>query len=318
MSRNPANDAVEEFKQAQAALLRQFHSRAESRYINLTAPALRTHVLEGGSGEPVILLHRGAGLAVGWQPLLSALEAHFHVFAPDNPGCGLSEKINFRGIDFRQYIVDFLTSLFDALGVSRAALIGNSTGAYYALVFALAHPERVSKLVLVGAPAGIDHFIPRFIRLLGIRGINRLLLATVLSPSPESTQALFRTMLVANMMMVPRSYLYASYVARKIPGAEFSWLTMLEQLVTLKGFRPRYYIGSELARIEHPILFVWGEKDWFAPPSIGDAACRTLKKGRIVVLKDAGHLPWLDEPRWTAELIIEFLKENSSVHTVQE
>lgn len=308
MPEDSLNQSAEQFKRAQAELLQQFDSRANSRYINLPEPPVRVHLLEAGMGETVILIHRSGGVAVGWLPLLSALEAHFHIIAPDNPGSGLSDKRSYRGVDLRGYAVEFLKSLMDSLGVSKAAFVGNSIGGYFSLLFAIAYPERVSKIVVVGAMPGIDKSIPKFIRLLGTRGINRLLHATVLTSSLESTRELFRRILVANLIKVPPLYLQCAYLSRVIPGADLSWLTMLEQLVTFRGLRKKYLISDEMPRIKQPVLFLWGENDWFAPPSVGERACRILPKGRIEVLHDAGHLPWLDQPESSAELVVQFLK----------
>lgn len=300
--------AEEDFREAQQALLERFGSQARSRHAWLAEPNLRIHFLEAGRGEHVVLLHRSGGAAVGWLPLLSALEAHFHVIAVDAPGCGLTDKVNFRGVPFRKYASVFLRSLLDTLDISRAAIVGNSVGAYYGLVLALARPERVTKLALVGAPAGVEPSLPRFLRLLGVRGLNRLLHAAVLSPSLEGTRELFRYLLVANVARVPVEYLHCSYLSRVIPGNERCWLALLEELVTIRGFRKEYLITEELGRIQQPVLLLWGEEDWFAPPSAGERICRRLPNARLEVAPNAGHLPWLDRPEWTAEMLIPFLQ----------
>ncbi|MGH9879886.1 MAG: alpha/beta fold hydrolase, partial [Pyrinomonadaceae bacterium] len=144
--------------------------------------------------------------------------------------------------------------------------------------------------------------------LLGTRWINRLLHATVLTPSRESTRELFRRILVADLTKVPPVYLQCAYLSRVIPGADLSWLTMLEQLVTLQGLREKYLISDELPRIKQPVLFLWGKSDWFAPPSVGEHACRLLPNARIEVLENAGHLPWLDQPERSADLVVQFLR----------
>lgn len=296
-----------EFEKAQTGLLAQFGSRLTSRSVNLNRPQLRVHFLEGGRGPSVLMLHRGGGIAAGGVPLLSDLEREFRVIAPDSPGCGLTDKVSFGEPPFREYMVGFVQGFLDALGIQEVSIIGNSIGGYCALAFALAQPHRVRKLVLLGAPAGLTEAVPYLLRLLGMRGINRLLCATVLKPSLMGTRDLLRYVYVSNVARVPVEYITCAYQARLLPGAQSSWLAMLEHLIGPRGFRRRHLIAPELDRVRQPTLFIWGERDWFAPPSVGREICRVLPHAHIEVLDDAGHLPWLDQPEHCARLVSEFL-----------
>src|ERR1700761_5808098 len=145
---------TQQFRRAQERALAKYRVQAQSRFVTLNKPALKVHVLEAGRGHPVVLIHGGGTAAVTLAPLLSALAESFKCFAPDRPGCGLSDRFDYANAPFRQHAVDFVTSLLDALKLPKAALVGNSMGGYWAIVFALAAPERVTKLVLVGGPAG--------------------------------------------------------------------------------------------------------------------------------------------------------------------
>ena len=145
---------VDQFKIAQQKLLLRYGVSARSRYVNVAKPALTAHVLEAGRGEPVLLLHGGIATACHFAPLIGFLQQQFQVFAVDRPGCGLTDKINYRGVPLREHAVDFVAGTMDALQLPKAAIVANSLGGYWALLFALAHPDRVTKLVLVGEPAG--------------------------------------------------------------------------------------------------------------------------------------------------------------------
>jgi pimeloyl-ACP methyl ester carboxylesterase len=145
---------VHRYRRAQQRLLVKYGVRARSRFIRLRKPALRAYVLVAGRGEPLVLIHGGAAMAVQFAPLLGGLQGSFRCFAPDRPGCGLTDKIDYVGVPFRQHAVDFVKSLVDELHLPKAAIAGNSMGGYWALVFALAAPERVTKLVLLGGVAG--------------------------------------------------------------------------------------------------------------------------------------------------------------------
>src|SRR5436305_12293909 len=117
-------DPVQRFVDVQARLLAANGTVATSRYLSLPTPALQAHVLDAGSGPPLLLIHGGNSVAVAWQPLLGDLARAFHVFAPDRPGCGLTDKVDYRGVDLRQHAVDFIASTLDALGLDRVHLVG--------------------------------------------------------------------------------------------------------------------------------------------------------------------------------------------------
>jgi pimeloyl-ACP methyl ester carboxylesterase len=82
---------------------------------------------------------------------------HSHrCIAVDRPGHGISYRVDYGEVsNFRADAAAFVGRTLDLLGLERATLVANSMGAFFAIVFALAHPERVARLVLVGAPAGI-------------------------------------------------------------------------------------------------------------------------------------------------------------------
>ena len=145
---------VEAFEKAQDRLLARDHVTARSHFVKLLEPPLSVHVLDGGKGDPVVLIHGGNAIAVQWSPLLADLQREFHWYAPDRPGCGLTDKFDYsEGTPFKPHARAFVGGVMNALGLRRASLVGNSMGGYWALLFALAEPDRVNKLVLLGSPA---------------------------------------------------------------------------------------------------------------------------------------------------------------------
>jgi len=109
------------------------------------------HYVEAGSGHPIVLLHGGGPGATGWSnysPNIEALSKHFRVIAPDMPGWGDSSEADFNTLDS----VEAATQLLDALGIDKAAFVGNSMGGHTSLRMAIERPERVSHLITMGAP----------------------------------------------------------------------------------------------------------------------------------------------------------------------
>jgi pimeloyl-ACP methyl ester carboxylesterase len=307
----PARDpgAEERFLRAQDLLLAGNGNCVHSRFVQIAEPSLRVQVLEGGQGEPVLLLHGGDGVAAQWEPLLSRLSSGFHIYAPDRPGCGLTDMFNYRDVPLLEHAVNFVRTTMDALGLKTANLVGNSMGGYFALVFALAYPERVKRLVTVGEPAGSSATIPTGNRLLAMRGLNGLMYATVMRPGVSATYEGFKRILVAHPDRLSPAYLDCCTAASEIPGATESWLTLLEDCSITSGRSTlTYSLRPELPKLSMPTLLIWGDKDSFGPPSLAKEMAQSIPHGRAEVVPDAGHLAWLDQPETVAGLIANFLR----------
>ena len=309
----PPPDAAAEqrFRALQDQVLARYGVPAVSKFYDIVDPTLRVHVLEAGHGEPVLFVHGGNSVAAGWTPLLASFHQAFRVLAPDRPGCGLTTMFNYSGVLLRAHAVTFVRGLMDAMGVSRTAIVGNSMGGYFALAFALAYPDRVSKLILVGEPAGSAPEIRLANRLVGTRIINSALFATVLKPGrpgPVSTR------LVAHPDRVPNDLHDCLTAGAVIPGAVESWITLNESFMRPQGAglfaaasTLTFALRPELGGLRPPTLLLWGEKDSFGPPSLGQEMARLMPSGRCEVIPDAGHLAWLDQLEMCTARIRAFL-----------
>lgn len=118
------------------------------RYVE--AAGARVHLHDVGEGPAVLLLHGAGAGATGlsnFSANISALAHRFRVIAPDMPGWGRSDRITASPDP-----VATIVGILDALGIERAALVGNSMGGMNSIRTALAHPDRVSRLITMGAP----------------------------------------------------------------------------------------------------------------------------------------------------------------------
>ena len=125
----------------------------------LSVADTRIHMLRGGRGAPLLVLHPEFG-ANQWFPYHDRLAQHFHLVAPDHPGFGHSDRPEWLdGIDD---LVFHYVDLLDALELERVAVVGTSLGGWIAAELAVAHPARIDRLVLVGAGGikvdGVERF----------------------------------------------------------------------------------------------------------------------------------------------------------------
>lgn len=285
---------IHTFKKAQQTLLKKYGVEAESRFAKLQKPALRVHVLQAGHGEPLLMLHGGGGFAAQFASLIGALQNEFRIYAPDRPGCGLTDKFDYRKTTLREHAVDFVTGVLDVLGLPEAALAGASMGGLWALQFALAQPERVTRLVLLGEPAWSPRVMTH-------------------APPPwtsnvthESLRAGIGARQVADIERVPDEYVDAALAARRLPGADISWNTLIEKFT--RDGRGTYHLRPELKNLRPPTLFIWGESDRLGSPVLGVEMAALAPNARCEVLPAAGHLPWLDQPKRCSRSMIAFLK----------
>lgn len=248
----------------------------------LTVGGVRTHLLRGGRGAPVLVLHPEFA-ANRWFPYHDALAARFQIFAPDHPGFGQSERPEWLdGIDD---LVFHYVDLLDALELDRVSIVGTSLGGWIAVELAVAHPERLQRLVLVGA-AGIK-----------VDGVERF--DVFLHPIEETLLHLFHDPSRAAQLLptefgpevIVRAYGEASTLAR------LSWNPYL--------YNPK--LERRLRRVTAPTLVLWGQDDTFLPLAYGEAYARLIPSATLQAIPQCGHLVPLEQADLCAHAVTQFL-----------
>ncbi len=110
---------------------------------------IRHHYIDQGSGKPLILLHGNGQNGGYFKKQIAFFSEYYHVYAPDTRGHGRTPRGE-KPFTIRQFADDLL-KFMDDLGIRRAHILGFSDGGNIAMVFALAYPERVDRLILNGA-----------------------------------------------------------------------------------------------------------------------------------------------------------------------
>ncbi|QHE83874.1 alpha/beta fold hydrolase [Hydrogenophaga sp. BPS33] len=119
----------------------------------VSAAGIRTNLHDVGSGAPLLMIH-GSGPGVSawanWRLSLPALSQRARVIAPDMVGFGYSDRPAGHTYSMDSWVAQAV-GVLDALEIQRADLVGNSFGGALALALAVRHPQRVRRLVLMGA-----------------------------------------------------------------------------------------------------------------------------------------------------------------------
>jgi pimeloyl-ACP methyl ester carboxylesterase len=302
-------DAIAKYKATRNKLFKRAGIELAPKYVTTDGPIKRVHYLELGEGDPLILVHGGLSNSSEWINILKPLSQHSKLYVVDRPGHGLSDPIDYRGMDYRQNAVDFLRSFMDAVGLTKATFLANSMGGYFSISFAMDHPERVEHLMLIGAPAGMNYWIPYPLRLLGMPGLNRFLMRTVAKPRISEVKRIYKQLVVKDISNLSEDHFEHMYHLQLLPASIIAFSTLLESVLTIRGWRKELYIGDQLHRLKIPVGFIWGDADAFEAPETGIKKAKSIENHSFAVVEDAGHCPWFDQPEKCTALILEMLEQ---------
>jgi pimeloyl-ACP methyl ester carboxylesterase len=299
-------------QQSHSAEIRQVYERlltgasVRSRHVELGA-GHRVHLLEQGAGPPVVVLH-GTGNPAGFMlPLLHELHG-VRAIAPDRPGVGLSDPINLPAARYREAAVAWLDRLLDTLELDTTTLLGHSGGAMWAMWYALAHPDRIRRLVLLGPPTVPKTRCPLPIRLATTPVVGRLL-SRLAPPSPTSILRFAHHVAREKETLARHPDLVDLLVAAgRDPITDHASKAELRLFVSPFGFRRRSRLRpDELRQLAMPTLLIWGESEPLGGVSVAKAVTDLIPHARLEVLP-TGHGPWLGQPTRTAATVLEFVQ----------
>jgi pimeloyl-ACP methyl ester carboxylesterase len=300
--------ALDPYTDAERALWSAYKATPSERYVGL-ASGLRVRVQELGAGPPALFVHGVMTAGSSFAPLVAHLPT-IRAIVLDRPGCGLSAPWRLQP-EFREQAVGAIREVVDALELDTLALVGNSLGALWATWFALAHPTRVSKLVLVGPSIGFPGVrVPGFMRIASLPGIGALI-RRKMRPTPASLRRIFAAMGHSK-----------SLDAGKIPDEMFEWGTRLGATGTqrrdfesilratrITGARPWIQLHDDALRsLSVPTLLIAGTDDTHGGPALASRAATLIPHATVQTVADAGHIPWVDDPPAVAEPIQRFVR----------
>ena len=259
---------------------------------------------------PILLLHGIASVSAMAVPLLAAL-ADRRVLAVDWPGHGLSgADVLPAGVGLRQQAVTVVDEVLGFFQLGIVDAIGHSLGGQVALYVALAHPERLRRLVLLGAPGGaFSQARATFgMRVASIPGVGTAVLG--LSTSARAHDRAIERLLGAGVLDgYPSEINEIGYLASQRPEFAASVASLFRAMMTPFAARADIALtASELAHLAVPTLIVWGTDDAILTPARGRASADAIPNATILEV-EGGHAPWLDQPARVGDAVSSFLTE---------
>jgi 2-hydroxy-6-oxonona-2,4-dienedioate hydrolase len=247
----------------------------------------RTRVIEAGKGKPLLLLHGTGGHAENYVRNIAPLARERRVIAFDFLWHGRSQTSGFDA-EVLPPLVDQVRDVLDTLKIERADIEGQSLGGWVAMLFALAHPGRVSRLILTtpmgyhpnaGAVAGYVESDPK-----AVREAN---LAVLREPTYENVKKrlqriVFDPAIVEDESIRVRQRFYSDPAVNAVQ----------RELMThyLGGEQPKRHAVSDLmaGKIAAPTLVYWGDQN-FVPPAVGQHLARQIPGGKFFSAPNTGH-----------------------------
>ena len=255
---------------------------------------LRYVYLEGGAGEPLMLLHGFGANKDNFVRAAKYLTPRYRVIIPDHIGFGESAKPPKADYSSRAQ-AGRLRALAGALGVSRLHLGGNSMGGHIALAYAALYPKDVASLWLL-APAGVWSAPPSEMRRRIAQGGRNPMIVT-----NEEEFARLVAGVTAAPLPIPRRFLDV-LAQERIRNHE------LEQRIFKQLAEDS--VEQRVRGLATPALIVWGAQDRVLHPASAGILQTLLARSEVVLMQGVGHVPMLEQPEGSA---LEYLRFRSTL-----
>ncbi len=280
--------------------LKQKYTNSESEFMEIDG--MQVHYRDEGNvldSIPLVLIHGTGASLHTWEKWVKSLKANHRIITFDLPAYGLTGP-NATGDYSQDYYVSFVDKLLTKLSVKKCVLGGNSLGGSITWAYALAHPTRVQKMILIdaGGYPMTSKSVP---------------IAFQLAKMPVLS-SLFK-------YVTPRSVIEKSirnvYVHDERISDEL--INRYYDLALREGNRKAFIDRMKISIISDkylkintliiPTLIIWGKKDGLIPITVGEKFHQDLANDTMVVFEDLGHTPMEEDPESTVKAVVDFLKK---------
>jgi pimeloyl-ACP methyl ester carboxylesterase len=280
--------------------LKKKYTNAESEFVEIDG--MQVHFRDQGlatDSVPIVLIHGTGASLHTWEAWVSELKNEHRIITLDLPAYGLTGP-NQTGDYSQEFYVGFMDKFLSKLNIKRCILGGNSLGGGITWAYALEHPERVSKMILVdaGGYPMVSKSVPIAFQIARMPVLGNLF-KYVLPHSiiEKSLQNVYVHDDRITLELIERYYDMASR-----EGNRKAFLDRMK--VSIKSDK---YL--KIKTLTMPTLIIWGEKDGLIPTDVAEKFHRDLPNDTMIIFKDLGHTPMEEDPMITVKAVKEFLKK---------
>jgi 2-hydroxy-6-oxonona-2,4-dienedioate hydrolase len=251
----------------------------------------------GKDNEEVVLFLHGLGSSsIVWRDIPEALSKYYRTIALDLVGFGGTDKPheNYTLSYFCEFLDKFLIKIMKN-SIKKINVIAHSLGGYIALEYAIKDKSRIKKLILFSSSGLLGKPTPL---------LNDYLDAVVTSDPVlryNKLKTVFENLLADRIRLLPVIVdIFISII--NMPGAKHAFESAFENSTSTTL---DLNMIKEIKEI--PCLIVWGEKDKLIPVTFADKFKKILDNANILIIRDAGHSPFIEKPAIAYQLILDFL-----------
>ena len=248
---------------------------------------------------PIVLIHGTGSSLHTWEAWVNELRNEHRIITLDLPAYGLTGP-NQTGDYSQDFYVNFMDKFLTKLNVKRCVLGGNSLGGSITWAYALEHPERVSKMILVdaGGYPMVSKSVPIAFQLARFPVLSSLF-----------KYVMPRSIIEKSLRNV---YVHDERITDELIDRYYD-LALRDG--NRKAFIERMKISNtndkylKIKTLMMPTLIIWGQQDGLIPLSVGEQFHQDLANDTLVIFKDLGHTPMEEDPKNTARAVVDFLKK---------
>ena len=235
--------------------------------------------VDEGQGQVLMLLHGLFGALSNWEGVVSHYSKHFRVIIPMLPIYEM--PIKEAGL---QGLREFTEQFVNTMQLDNLIIMGNSLGGHVGILYTLANPEKVSKLVVTGSSGLFENTMGgSYPRRGSYEYVRERVAYTFYDPNVASKELLdevFET-------------------TRSIPKCM--------RIVAIAKSAQRNNLALELPNIKVPTLLVWGLNDTITPPMVGHEFNRLIPNSELKFIDKCCHAPMMEHPEKFNEIVEDFL-----------
>lgn len=239
------------------------------------------YIESGTGGENLLLLHGLFGALSNFEGIIRRFSDKYNVVVPILPIYEMPIfEVSVMGL------VEFVTRFVEFKHYDKVHLVGNSLGGHVALLYALAHPERIASITLTGSSGLFESaFGTAFPKRGDYDYIRKKTSETFFDPNVASKE-----------------------LVDEVFGIVNDRNKAIRVVATAKS-AVRHNLSDKLQHIKAPTLLIWGRQDNVTPPFVGEKFQELIENARLFFLEECGHAPMMEKPKEFNDILESFLKE---------
>ena len=233
-----------------------------------------------GKGDNLVLLHGLFGALSNFQGIIDHFSENYNVVVPLLPIFELPiRKVSVAGL------VDHVADFIEMKGFDKVNVLGNSLGGHITLLYVLAHPERVSSVILTGSSGLFESAMgSTFPKRGNYEFIKKKAEETFYNPG------------VATKELVDEIFDIVNDRNKAI------------RIVATAKSAVRHNLSDKLHQIKVPTLLIWGKEDIVTPAFVGEKFNELIDGSKLIFVEECGHAPMMEKPDIFNQALEDFLK----------